>query len=111
VGHQQIERELHRIALDRRHALGALTIVAQRGKFVMEAGDFRLGSLLLSKRYRLPGFWGCGHALSMPDSRPARIVLSADEAVRLMDQEVVWRMGDPAIGYLPDCGQPLQAPS
>src|SRR5258708_2681192 len=45
-------------------------------------------------------------APSMPDSRAPRIVLLADEAVRLMDQWAVRRTGDLPIGYLPDCEGP-----
>ena len=42
----------------------------------------------------------------MPDSRKRRIVLSAEKGLTPMDQWGLWRKGDLAIGYLPDCGRP-----
>jgi hypothetical protein len=43
MGDEQVERELHRIPLDRRHALGAHPIVAQRAQLGLEAGDLVFG--------------------------------------------------------------------
>ena len=53
---QQVERQLHGIALDRGHALGPLTVVAQGLERGGELGDLQVGCELFTKRGRLRRF-------------------------------------------------------
>ncbi len=64
---QQVERELHGVALDRGHALGALPIVAQRLERRGQLRDLELGRQRFAKRGRLWCVGGCRHVPIMKD--------------------------------------------
>ena len=63
VRHQQIERELNRIALDRGHALGALAVVVEVLERGLQPCDLDVLRGFLPERHRFAGLCGCGHAL------------------------------------------------
>ena len=53
---EQVERQLHRVALNRRHALGSLTVVAQGLERSGELCDLQVRAELFAKRGRLRRF-------------------------------------------------------
>ncbi len=103
MGHQQIECELHGIALDRGRAFGALAVVAESADLRSQLSDLPFRSQFLPKRGRPLGFRGSGHAsdyepvgLGGPSRHKAEshLLLLAHSRMTRMGEGGIWRSGD-----------------